>query len=123
MKRIIFIALVLVLIVSALLPIGVSAHKYPDVSLFVIRATAAVGGSISPSGNLIVFGGEGVTYTITPDEGYRISCVWVDGRPYGTISHYTFRNIRADHTIDATFAVIQVPHGWLWRWFSWIFGR
>ncbi len=101
MKRL-FIVILLVLFVSILFPIGVSAHN-SDVSLYTIRVITGAGGSISPSGTLIIFRGESVTYTITPDVGYRIFCVWIDNKPYGTISHYTFRNIKSNHTIVVKF--------------------
>jgi sugar lactone lactonase YvrE len=43
------------------------------------------------------------TFTITPDSGYRINSVSVDGAAQGAITSYTFRDIITNHTINATF--------------------
>lgn len=48
--------------------------------------------------------GNSKTITVTPDEGYRIASVTVDGVDMGPISYYTFERIGVDHTITAAFA-------------------
>jgi hypothetical protein len=69
-----------------------------------ITATAGANGSISPSGSVTVLSGTNKTYSFTPDSGYRINQVFVDGVSKGTLSGYTFINITAgDHTISVTF--------------------
>jgi hypothetical protein len=65
------------------------------------------GGHIDPIGTRVVNGGESQTYTITPNEGYRILNVAVDGVYIGAVSTYTFDNISANHTITATFVINQ----------------
>ncbi len=70
---------------------------------YTITATAASGGSISPSGDVDVVSGEDQTFDISPEDGYKISDVLVDGVSQGTISSYTFTDVVADHTIDAQF--------------------
>ena len=47
---------------------------------YTIVATAGSGGSISPSGNVVVEHGASKSFTITPDSGYFISDVLVDGQ-------------------------------------------
>jgi hypothetical protein len=69
----------------------------------VITATAIKGGSISPSGSVIVNNGESKTFTITPNRNYSIDDVKVDGNSQGPISTYTFSSVTEDHTISATF--------------------
>lgn len=71
---------------------------------FTITASAGAGGSISPSGSFSVREGRDKTFTITPDSGYRISDVLVDGRSVGAVSSYTFDNVQKRHTIEAVFA-------------------
>lgn len=71
---------------------------------YTISATAGEGGSISPSGSISVREGRDQTYTITPDGGYRISDVRVDGVSVGAVSSYTFDNVQKRHTIEAIFA-------------------
>jgi len=75
-------------------------------SSYTIIASAGTGGTISPSGNVSVTGGSNRTYTITPNSGYRISAVNVDGTSVGAVSSYTFYNVTAAHTISATFTRI-----------------
>lgn len=70
---------------------------------YTIKAEAGDGGSISPSGRVHVARGSNKTFTITPDEGYRIADVLVDGKSVGAVSRYTFENVRTDHTIEAIF--------------------
>ena len=70
---------------------------------YTIEATAETGGRISPSGNVGICGGEDQTFTITPNKGYAISNVRVDGKSIGAVKSYTFENVSRDHTILAIF--------------------
>ncbi len=69
-----------------------------------ITAAAGGNGDITPAGSLTVTDGGQQSFTITPDSGYRIADVSVDGRSKGAISAYTFSNVTGDHTIAASFA-------------------
>jgi len=66
-----------------------------------IYATAGTGGTITPNGTVHVLCGESQTFTITPDSGYAIADVIVDGGSIGPVSPVT---LSGDHTIHATFA-------------------
>ena len=77
-----------------------SGHSY---SYYTIKATAGAGGSISPSGNVSVREGRDRTFTITPDKGYAISNVKIDGKSIGAVKSYTFENVRRTHTIEVIF--------------------
>jgi G8 domain-containing protein len=68
-----------------------------------ILASAGTGGSISPSGSVIVLDGGDQAFTITPDGGYVIADVVVDGVSQGPVPGYTFTAVHAGHTINATF--------------------
>jgi hypothetical protein len=68
-----------------------------------ITSSAGTGGSISPSGATTVAFGGNQTYTITPNSGYAISGLTVDGSFVTPASSYTFSNVTANHTIAATF--------------------
>lgn len=70
---------------------------------YTIEAAAGANGSISPSGRVSVQSGGEQRFTITPDSGYTIADVRVDGRSVGAVSTYTFRNISRGHTIEASF--------------------
>ena len=68
-----------------------------------ISASAGTGGSISPSGTVKVKYGDDKGFTITPNEGYDIQSVTVDGQNKGKITSYTFEDIKEAHSISATF--------------------
>ena len=74
------------------------------VDAHTITATAGPGGSIDPSGTITVGDGMGMYFTITPDSGYRISDVKVDGVSQGNIKEYNFVDVTADHRIEAYFS-------------------
>ena len=72
-------------------------------SYYTIKATAGAGGSISPSGNVSVREGRDQTFTITPDKGYAVANVKIDGKSIGAVKSYTFENVRRPHTIEVIF--------------------
>ena len=77
-----------------------SGHSY---SYYTIKATAGAGGSISPSGSVSVREGRDQTFTITPDKGYAVANVKIDGKSIGAVKSYTFENVRRTHTIEVIF--------------------
>ena len=72
-------------------------------SYYTIKATAGTGGSISPFGNVSVREGRDQTFTITPDKGYAVANVKIDGKSIGAVKSYTFENVRRTHTIEVIF--------------------
>jgi hypothetical protein len=75
------------------------------VTTYSITATVnGTGGAISPAGTSSVSSGGNKAFTITPQTGYRIASVIVDGKSVGAVTNYTFSNVIANHTITATFA-------------------
>ena len=77
---------------------GSSSYSY-----YTIKATAGTGGSISPSGNVSVREGRDQTFTITPDKGYAVANVKIDGKSIGAVKSYTFENVSRTHTIEVIF--------------------
>jgi hypothetical protein len=77
-----------------------------SVTTNTITATAGAGGTISPSGAVIVNYGANQTFSITPLAGYRIANVMVDGVSAGAVATYTFSNVIAAHSISASFALL-----------------
>ena len=77
---------------------GSSGYSY-----YTIKATAGTGGSISPSGNVSVREGRDQTFTITPDKGYAVANVKIDGKSIGAAKSYTFENVSRTHTIEVIF--------------------
>ena len=75
----------------------------------IITATAGEHGAIAPEGTITVPKGKDQTFTITPDSGYHIKDVLVNGKSVGAVSTYTFENVTENHTIRATFAKNHTP--------------
>lgn len=76
---------------------------------YTITVSAGAGGKISPSGKVSVREGYNQTFSITPEEGYKVKEVRADGQSLGALTSYTFENVRQAHTITASFEVIKPP--------------
>ena len=74
-----------------------------NLATYTILASAGSGGSIAPSDTVLVNCGANQTFTITPDSCYVVADVLVDGVSVGPVTSYTFTNVKANHTIAATF--------------------
>ena len=82
---------------------GGGGWYYTYYTYYTIKATAGTNGSISPSGWTSVRHGWDQTFTITPDKGYAVAKVLVDGKSVGSVKSYTFKNVTTDHTIEVVF--------------------
>lgn len=69
-----------------------------------ITATAGANGTIAPSGAVSVVWGNNATFTITPNAGFAVTSVLVDGVSVGAVTTYTFTNVSTNHTITASFS-------------------
>ncbi len=80
------------------------------VNYYLINVSAGANGSISPA-SADVANGSNQTFTITPNPGYQVASVLIDGNSVGAVTNYTFSNITASHTISATFSAIVSSGG------------
>lgn len=71
-----------------------------------VRATAGTGGKITPSGDLTFQTGSNQVFTLTPDSGYVIQDLRINGASVGGRQSYTLTSIAADHTLEAVFKVL-----------------
>jgi hypothetical protein len=78
---------------------------YFSANSYTITASAFGGGTITPSGSVVVPAGHDTSFAIAPDIGYHIDTVLVDGGNQGTIPSYTFYSVSAPHTITAYFSI------------------
>jgi hypothetical protein len=69
----------------------------------VINAGASEGGTIEPFGLVRVEGGGDQDFVITPNEGYYIADVIVNGKPAGRVNYYKFKKVSAPQSIIAVF--------------------
>jgi hypothetical protein len=81
----------------------------PGITTYTITATASPGGSISPEGNVSVYQGSNKTFTMTPNSGYSVSELWVDGDGKNIETSYVFSNVSSNHAIEVIFALNQYP--------------
>lgn len=73
------------------------------ISYYTITPTKSVGGQISPNKAVTVRGGNSAAFTMTPDKGYEIKEVKVDGKSVGAKAEYLFTNVWGNHTIAVSF--------------------
>ena len=70
---------------------------------YTIKASAGANGTISPAGWCSVAENGSQTFTFTPDKGYSVAKVLVDGKSVGAVKSYTFKDVTKDHTIEVIF--------------------
>ena len=75
------------------------------IDTFTITASAGENGNISPSGMVIVNYNVDQSFTITPNTGYHVADVLVDGSSVGAVTSYILNNVTANHTIEAQFEI------------------
>jgi hypothetical protein len=97
---------IILLQISIVLPTISAQSPTPPFSDYGITVNAGPGGKISPDGGF-AYAGSTYTFNITPDPGYEISDVIVDGISQGKITTYPFTNIDRNHEISATFIPTQ----------------
>lgn len=70
---------------------------------YLVKSSCGENGTISPLGDSLVDYGKSIAYTITPDEGYQVAKLVIDGVDYEADTKYTFQTVIAEHTIHAEF--------------------
>lgn len=76
----------------------------PSVIYYNIDVVCGEGGSVSPDGDTITREeGSDVTLTITPDDGYEIDVLIVDGEQVNPLGTYHFLDLQENHTVTVTF--------------------
>jgi len=81
-----------------------SIAAYFKAITYTLMATAEANGTISTPGLNTVNPGSSMTFTITPNAGYHVADVLVDGASSSAETSYVFTNVAASHTITAAFA-------------------
>jgi len=78
---------------------------YSPQRVVTVTPSAGAHGTISPGAQCLYYHTDCATFTITPDTGYHVADVLVDGASVGATSTYQFTDVSANRTISATFAV------------------
>jgi hypothetical protein len=78
-----------------------------------ISSTSTPNGRITPLGNILLDTGTSQSFFITPNPGYSILDVLVDGQSIGSVNEYEFLAVTADHNIHAVFGIeTGIPDDW-----------
>ena len=73
---------------------------------YKISVRASEGGSVSPYGTILALEGKDQTLTFIPDDGYRVSALYIDGSRVAAAESYTFKRVNSTHTVEVVFAKI-----------------
>ena len=68
-----------------------------------VTASAGAGGTITPSGAIVLPVGSNLTLTVTPDTGFHLNKLVVDGKNDSAAPSYAFENLTKNHKIAAKF--------------------
>ena len=94
---------------QALIPSNNTIRQIALLPTWTITPIAGARGTIVPGTPRDIIQGQDATFTVTPDLGYHIVSVTVDGVSVGVVPlksyTYVFKSVNADHTIAATFAI------------------
>jgi hypothetical protein len=81
--------------------------------IYIITVSAGAGGSLSPATNQTVTYGSSQSFTFTPNTGYEINQVLVDGvtnAAAASSGSYTFTNVTAPHSLSVSFKLSCLPN-------------
>lgn len=84
-------------------PDGADENSENDTSKFTVFVTAGNGGTANPSGSVTVEAWDSITLNFTPDDGYVVQSVTLDGMELGAVDSYTISYIDENHNVVATF--------------------
>ncbi|KPA12433.1 conserved hypothetical protein, membrane [Candidatus Magnetomorum sp. HK-1] len=77
------------------------------VVVYTLKASSGDNGRLEPEGQIDVEEGNSQTFTIVPEDGYRVDRVLIDGKAVNLNElTYTFENVNASHTIQVQYKPI-----------------
>ncbi|KKM85923.1 hypothetical protein LCGC14_1284170, partial [marine sediment metagenome] len=77
-------------------------------NVYTIKASANEGGELTPKGSVDVFKYESQRFDITPNVGFDVSQILVDGVPIQIVDTYTFTDVVDNHSFEVLFSEIIV---------------
>ncbi|MCX8480504.1 MAG: fibronectin type III domain-containing protein, partial [Sediminibacterium sp.] len=72
---------------------------------YTIHAIAGNGGSITPQGNSTVYYGDRPSYTITPNTGYLIDSITINGNKMSIVNNIILDSVKANQSISVVFKI------------------
>lgn len=76
-------------------------------SKYTVFVTAGNGGTVNPTGSITVDAWDSINLSFTPDAGYVVQSVTIDGKEIGAVENYTISYIESNHTVVATFDKVR----------------
>lgn len=101
-KKTISVCMILFIILSAVVLPNMTAFAASEYTL--VTAVDGIGGTVTPSGTVVIAARKSITCNIIPDEGYVIDKITVDGRDIAPTNEYTFKEFLSDHTLNVSFS-------------------
>ena len=98
---------------DAVIEVNIKETDVPVVETkeYTIKALAGANGKITPSGEIKAIEGKQLLFIFTPDSGYKVNDVKVDGASLGAVLEYTYDSVNADSEIEVTFEKIRSSGG------------
>ena len=98
---------------DAVIEVNIKETDVPVVETkeYTIKALAGANGKITPSGEIKATEGKQLLFIFTPDSGYKVNDVKVDGASLGAVLEYTYDSVNADSEIEVTFEKIRSSGG------------
>ncbi len=87
---------------------SVESETIPKLIGYAITFSCSSGGTVSTKDPNPIEAGGNFTIQITPNDGYMVSDIVVDGVSQGAANSYTLNNVSAPHTIYVSFVPIPV---------------
>jgi PKD repeat protein len=86
---------------------------FSPIKKYAIIAETATGGTIEPSGKVVVDEHDDQFFRFQAEKGFIIKEVYIDMKPIGPKKEYVFRDIRENHSIYAEFFEARRVKGWV----------
>jgi hypothetical protein len=87
---------------------------------YTVTVSNSSNGTVSQSGIITVNEGDNLTLQFTPDSGYSVTAITVDGNLLNSAqlsnasnNGYTFTSIHGNHTINVTFGIVNPTDSWI----------
>ena len=98
---------------DAVIEVNIKETDVPVVEIneYTIKALAGANGKINPSGEIKATEGKQLLFIFTPDSGYKVNDVKVDGKSVGAVLEYTYESVNADSTIEVSFKKVASSGG------------
>lgn len=97
---------IVIFVLAAAVALAFIGKRFSRTEQYVLTVIQSENGDIFPEGETLLESGAKQTLIISPQAGYRVEDVTVDGESKGAVTVFTLENVSADHTVTAIFEKI-----------------